>query len=474
MNNHKMPDGFLWGASTSAYQVEGAALEDGKGISQMDVQNKNTGFADASVASDQYHRYKEDIALMKECGFNSHRFSIAWSRIFPEGVGKVNKKGVEYYDNFIDELIKNGIEPIPTLYHYDMPMALVDKYGGWIDRQSVDDYCQYAEFVIRRYKDKVKRWLTINEQSIIVEFWTKKNYVPESLRDKPQLKYQINHHLNLAHAHSCIMVKKYVKDGKVGAAIGYSPIYPLTSNPKDVLAMQNAENIKNQFYLDIYFKGKYPKQALKYLESKGMAPIIEAGDMDIIAQVKSDYLGVNYYASKCVKYPEKDAVYTEAEANLSGQKGKMGAYEVEPNYYQYLKNPNADTNDWDWTVDPDGMEYLLKDIYQRYEAPLFITENGYGSRDVLTKDGRVHDEYRIEYWRNHLQAIKNAINHGVEVFGFLPWSAVDVLSTSNGYQKRYGFIYVNRSDDDLKDLRRIKKDSFYWYQNVIKTNGEEL
>lgn len=474
MNNKTFPDGFLWGASTSAYQVEGAFNEDGKGISQMDVLNENTGFADAKVASDQYHRYKEDIALMKECGFTAHRFSIAWSRVFPNGDNQLNIKGIEYYDNFIDELIKNGIEPIPTLYHYDMPMALVEKYDGWVSRKSVKDFCIFAEFIVKRYKDKIKKWISINEQSIIVEFWTKKNYIPERLKSNKQIKYQINHHMNLAHAHCCRLVHQYVDGGICGAAIGYSPIYGLSSSPENMIAMQNAENLKNHYFLDIYFKGKYPKHAMSYLKKHNMNPIINEGDMDFIKDNLSDFLGVNYYASKCVKYPDKEKEYTEAKSNLSGKKGGMGAYEALPEFYEYIKNPNAPTNDWDWTVDHLGLEYLLKDIYQRYEIPMIITENGYGAYDVLESDGRIKDDYRIDYWKKHLISVKNAIESGVEVFGFCPWSAVDVLSTSNGYNKRYGLIYVNRTDDDLKDLKRYKKDSFYWYKKVIASNGESL
>ena len=467
-----MPDNFLWGASHSAYQYEGAAQEDGKKLSQMDVNNYNTGFSDASVASDGYHRFREDIALMKECGFTAHRFSFSWSRVFPDGVGNVNPEGIQFYDEFIDELLKNGIEPLPTLYHYDMPMALVDKYGGWIDRQSVDDFTAYAKFMINRYKDKIKHWITVNEQSIIVEFWTKKNYIPEEYLQNPQIKYQINHHMNLAQAKACKLVHELVKDGKAGAAIGYSPIYGLDSSPKNMLAMLNAEDLKNHFFLDIYFKGQYPKGAMSYLKEKNIAPTILEGDMDVIKEGYSDFLGVNYYASRCVKYPDESLTeIIDAKSNLSGKKGDMGAYELMPDFYQYLKNPRAETNDWDWTVDPTGMEYLLRDIYQRYEIPMIITENGYGAHDVLTEDERVHDDYRIDYWKTHLKSVYRAMELGVEVFGFLPWSFVDVLSTINGYNKRYGMVYVNREDKELLDLKRIKKDSFYWYQNVIKTRG---
>lgn len=470
--NGKMPDGFLWGASTSAYQVEGAANEDGKKPSQMDVLNQNTGFADATVASDQYHRYREDVALMKECGFNAYRFSFSWSRIFPDGTGAVNEKGIAYYDRLIDALLEAGIMPVPTLYHYDMPMALVERYDGWISRRSVEDFAAYAKFLILRYRDKIKYWLTINEQSIIVEFWKKKNYIPEKYHDNPQIKYQINHHMNLAQAMACRMVHEYVKGGKAGAAIGYSPVYGLDSTPKNMLAMLNAEDLKNHFFLDVYFKGSYPAGAMCYLKEKHMAPVIEEGDMEILKAGISDFLGVNYYASKCVKWPdEENNSLREAKSNLEGRKGAMGAYEVMPDFYQYLKNPNADTNDWDWTIDPSGMEYLLRDIYERYQIPMVITENGLGARDEVGADGKIHDGCRIDYWKAHLKAIHRAIQLGVEVFGFLPWSFVDVLSTSNGYQKRYGLVYVNRDDKEIRDLARIPKDSYYWYQKVIETNG---
>ena len=238
----QMPEGFLWGAATSAYQVEGAAEEDGKKLSQMDILNRDTGFSDASVASDHYHRYKEDIALMKECGFNGYRFSFSWSRIFPDGVGEVNPKGIAFYDNLIDELLCNGITPVPTIYHYDMPMALVEKYDGWVSRQSVEDFAAYGEYLILRYGDRIKDWLIINEQSIIVEFWKKKNYIPSKYHDNPQIKFQINHHMNLAQAKVSQMIHKYVKNGRAGSAIGYSPVYGLDSSPKNMWAMLNAED----------------------------------------------------------------------------------------------------------------------------------------------------------------------------------------------------------------------------------------
>lgn len=468
------PKDFLWGASTSAYQVEGAALEDGKGLSQQDVVNKGkTGFADASVASDHYHRYKEDVQLMKELGLKSYRFSIAWSRIFPEGVGKPNPKGVEFYHNLIDELVANGIEPIPTLYHYDMPEALVDKYDGWINRQSVDDYVHYADFVIREYGSKIKYWLTINEQSIIVQYWKQKNHIPDRYVDDEQIKYQINHHMNLAQAYSVILVHKYFPDAMAGAALGYSPIYALTSEPKDALAAQNANNLRNLFYTDVYFKGFYNESALKYLQDNNLAPRMELGDEAIMKAGISDFLAINYYNSDAAKWPEAGAKRRWSGVNLSGKKGDISGYETQPGYYEICRNPNLDTTDWDWAIDPSGLEYALEDLYSRYNKPLMITENGIGAHDELV-DGKVHDQYRIDYMSDHIAAIGRAIGRGVPVISYNPWSYIDLLSTSNGYQKRYGFVYVDRTDDDLKDLARIKKDSFYWYQEVINSNGEKL
>ncbi len=474
------PKEFLWGAATSAYQVEGAAYEDGKKASQQDVINKESyetrGFATAEIASDHYHHFKEDVALMKEMGFTTYRFSIAWSRVFPDGVGEVNEKGIQFYRDLIDELIANGIEPIVTLYHYDLPWALVEKYGGWLDRQVVKDFEYYARYVIGEFKDKVKLWTTINEQSIIVQYWTQKCFIPEKLRSNNQLRYQINHHMNLAHAIACKLVHELVPGGKAGAALGYAPVYPLTSKAEDVMAAQNAHDLRNGYYLDIYFKGYYTKSAMIYLEQHGLAPKIEPGDMELIKEGTSDFLALNYYASECAKAcPEgegKEIRYSGV--NWSGKKGEMSGFETHPGFYEMCKNPNLDTTDWDWAIDPIGLEYIFRDIYMRYGKPLMITENGLGAFDELTADGKVHDEYRIAYLREHIKAMKRAMDYGVEVWAYCPWSAIDLLSTSNGVKKRYGFVYVDRTDDDPKECGRIRKDSFYWYQKVIASRGTEL
>ena len=447
-------------------------------LSQQDIESRQyaqrTGFADASITSDHYHRYREDIALFKELGLKSYRFSIAWSCVIPDGDGKINQKGVDFYRDLIDTCLANGIEPIVTLYHYDMPMALVEKYDGWIGRQSVKDFERYARFVIETFKDQVKYWLTINEQSIIVQFWDRKNIVRDELKGNDQLRFQMNHHMNLAHAIACKLVHELVPDGKVGAALGYSPIYAASCKPQDALAAMNAHDLKNSYYLDIYFKGMYNKAALRYLEKHGLAPVIEDGDMDIIRAGTSDFLALNYYNSEAAKACPPDAERSWAGYNLTGKKGDMSGYETHPGFYQICKNPELDTTDWDWAIDPDGMEYILRDLYTRYNKPLMITENGLGAYDTLTEDGRVHDAARIDYLKKHLQAMYRAIDSGVEVLSYNPWSAIDLLSTSNGYKKRYGLIYVDRTDDDVKSLKRYPKDSYYWYQKVIATNGASL
>ncbi|MDF2944929.1 MAG: beta-glucosidase [Herbinix sp.] len=478
MINTKYPEGFLWGAATSAYQVEGAALTNGKKASQQDIINQENyetrGFATADIASDHYHHFREDIALMKEMGFTTYRFSIAWSRVFPEGVGPVNEEGIQFYRDLIDELLKNGIEPIVTLYHYDLPWALVRKYNGWLNREVVADFEYYASYIIEEFKNKVKYWTTINEQSIIVQFWTQKCFIPKTLQSNNQLRYQINHHMNLAHAIACKLVHEKVPNGLVGAAIGYAPVYPLTSKPEDVMAAQNAHDLHNGYYLDIYFKGIYTKSAMIYLESKGLAPKIEPGDMELMKEGYSDFLALNYYASECAKACPEEEELRFAGVNWTGVKGAMDGHERQPGFFQMCTNPNLDTTDWDWAIDPTGLEYIFRDIYMRYNKPLIITENGLGAFDQLTEDGRIHDDYRINYLREHIKAMKKAMDFGVEVIAYCPWSAMDLLSTSNGVKKRYGFIYVDRTDDDAKECKRLKKDSFYWYQKVIESNGMDL
>lgn len=474
--NKEFPKDFLWGAATSAYQVEGGAETDGKGLSQQDIINKERnekfGFADASVASDHYHMYKEDIALFKEMGFTSYRFSIAWTRIFPNGGDEVNEAGVQFYRELIKELKDNGIEPIPTLYHYDLPWALVEKYGGWLSREVVKDFEIFAKYVINEFKDDIKYWITLNEQSIIVQYWTQKCYVLPEYQNNNQLRYQINHHMNLAQATAV----KYVHEvgGLAGPALGYAPVYARTCKPEDQLAALNANDLRNTYYLDVYFKGYYNVAALTYLKQAELAPIMEDGDEAFFAENISDFFAINYYDSQCAHACPEGAERSWSGYNLSGKKGDMSGFETHPGFYQMCPNPELRTTDWDWAIDPIGLEYVYRDLYTRYKIPFMITENGLGAYDELTPEGKVHDDYRIDYLREHIQATKRAMDLGVEVVGYMPWSAIDLLSTSNGYKKRYGLVYVDRTDDDLKECKRIRKDSFYWYKKVIASDGVDL
>lgn len=476
---NSFPDGFMWGAATSAYQCEGAADLDGKKNNQQDVINKEIhdqfGYADATVTSDHYHHYKEDVALMAEMGFKSYRFSINWARVLPDGVGAPNQLGVEFYHNLIDELLSFGIEPIVTMWHYDLPMALVDKYGGWADRQIVDDFEYYARFILNEYKNKVKYWLTINEQSIVVNYMDKKNKITKEDFYNPKFRYQANHYMNLAHAKAAIAVHEIVPEGQCGAALDMAPYYPHTCAPEDVLASKNANAFKNYFYTDAYFKGIYTPSVMAYLNRQGLDFEILDGDMDIIKRGSEcfDFLGINYYQSACVKKATINASRRSKQNNKIGKGGSV-IYEVQPDLFEGCKNDFIGDTDFSMPIDPTGLQYVLEDLYDRYQKPMVICENGFGAYDVLEKDGSIHDPYRIEYIRSHIKAMKNAIANGVELFGYNPWSAFDLLSTSNGIAKRYGFIYVDRTDDDIKECKRYRKDSFYWYKNVISTNGKNL
>lgn len=327
--NNEFPKDFLWGAATSAYQVEGAAQEDGKGLSQQDIINSERhekfGFADASVASDHYHKYKEDIALFKEMGFTSYRFSIAWSRIFPNGDDVVNEAGIQFYRDLIKELKDNDIEPIPTLYHYDLPWPLVEKYGGWLSREVVKDFEVFAKYVINEFKDDIKYWITINEQSIIVQYWTQKCYVLPEYQHNNQLRYQINHHMNLAQA---VAVKLAHEVGaKAGPALGYAPVYARTCKPEDQLAALNANDLRNAYYLDVYFRGYYNVAALTYLKQAGLAPEMEEGDEQFFAENLSDFFAINYYDSQCAHACPEGEERRWSGYNLSGKKGDMSGFE---------------------------------------------------------------------------------------------------------------------------------------------------
>lgn len=461
---------FLWAASTAAYQYEGAKEEDGKTLSVVD-KNINPKYADTSVASDHYHRMKGDVALMKELGMTAYRFSVSWTRILPEGRGKVNMKGIKFYQDLITELKENHIEPLVTIYHFDLPLCLQEEYGGWSSRKIIDDFAYYAEVLFHYFGEDVTYWFTINEQSnmfllpYLMEF-------DESLSLEKQ-KYEMNHIMTLAQSKAIDCFRKMVPNGKIGPAIGISPNYPKTCHPADVQAAREADDFRTYFFTDLFVYGSYRKNVWKYLEENDIAPTILEGDMELISSAKPDFLGINYYQSRVVSYAPKHLENQDVTVNKDGVKGET-SFEVVPGIYQGEENPFLEKTDWDWEIDPIGLRTLLNDLNDRYHLPMIITENGVGAVDELSHDQEVHDDYRIDYYEKHLKQCRLAINDGVELFGYCPWSFMDLISTTSGFRKRYGFVYVNRTDEDLLDLKRIKKDSYHWYQNVIRTSGATL
>lgn len=458
------PEDFLWGGSTSAYQLEGAWDEDGKGPSVIDLANHVEGVTDFKVASDHYHMYKEDVALMAEMGFKAYRFSIAWSRIYPKGDGEVNPKGLEFYSLLIDELIKYGIEPIVTMYHFDLPYALEER-GGWSNRITIDAFEQYAKTLFEHYGNRVKWWLTINEQNMLILHPGSIGTLNENMTDPQKELYQQNHHMLLAQAKAMVLCHQMLPEAKIGPAPNIGVIYPASSKPEDVLAADNYAAIRNWLYLDMAVYGRYNHIAWSYLLEKGYEPKIEEGDMEILGQGHPDFIAFNYYTSQTVGESKNDG-------NDFSHTGDQHEIVGEPGAYRGSVNPNLQTTEFGWEIDPVGFRTTLRQIYSRYHLPLIVTENGLGAFDKLEADGTVNDAYRIDFFRRHIEQIQLAITDGVDVFGFCPWSAIDLVSTHQGSSKRYGFIYVDREEFDLKELRRIRKQSFYWYQKLIASRGE--
>ena len=471
-NLNNFPDDFLWGASSSAYQIEGAWNEDGKGLSVQDIEKKNVDglvdwskVSDFKIASDHYHFYKEDVKLMAEMGLKAYRFSISWSRILPDGIGKVNQKGIDFYHSLIDELLKNGIQPIITMFHFDLPLELAKK-GGWSNRDLiVDAFVNFARILFKEYGGKVKYWLTINEQNMIAMVGDIIGIGQEESNNKWKTMAIQNHNMLLAQSRAFALLHLLHKDAKIGPAPNVSIFYPKTCNPEDVLASKNAQAILHWWYLDIAVRGRYNNIVWKFLEERDALPEIRKGDLEIFKYGRPDFIAFNYYNSLTV---EK---YNEESSNHKGDQQNM--FDVE-GMYSSAKNEYLSKTQFGWDIDPVGFRTTFREIYDRYHLPLLVTENGLGAFDTLTDDYRIHDDYRIEYLEKHVVQIRNAISDGVEIIGYCPWSAIDLVSTHQGVSKRYGFIYVNRDEFDLKDLKRYKKDSFYWYQNLIRNNGNNM
>ncbi|WEV51314.1 glycoside hydrolase family 1 protein [Lactobacillus sp. ESL0731] len=464
----KFKDDFWWGASSSAFQIEGAWNEDGKGESVADYNSfkHSDEQADTKVASDFYHHYQEDIKLMKQMGMQAYRFSIAWTRIIPDGDGQVNQAGIDFYNRVIDECVANQIIPFVTLYHFDLPLALAQKYNGWASRDCVSAFRRYAQICFKAFGDRVKNWQVINEQNLMVRVNERMNMdnVPQDEAEK--VRAQMDYHMFLACAYAMNDCHEMVTGGKIGPAISSTMTYPVSDRPLDVWAAKMNDNFKTNYALEMYCFGQYPGYYRHFLQEQGIYPQTAAGDDKVLASARPDFIAVNYYRTLAAEYLPAD------QEHPVGQRVSDIDFDLY-GYFKIKKNEHLKATEYGAQIDPLGLRLVLNEYYQKYRLPMIITENGLGTADELTADGKVHDQYRIDYLQAHIAACYDAIQDGVELFGYCPWSVMDILSSHQGFKKRYGFIYVNRTDFDLKDMRRIPKDSFYWYQNVIKNNGLE-
>ncbi len=474
--------GFLWGGATAANQCEGAWDADGKGVSCSDIctggklgQSKmitpvlqEGTFYPSREAIDHYHRFREDIALFAEMGFKCYRFSIAWTRIFPNGdESEPNEAGLKHYEEVIDECLKYGIEPLITLSHYEVPFGLTRKCNTWTSREMIGYFINYCRAVFTRYKGKVKYYLTFNEinagTSIMGAFLSQgilndlENPTPfMGQPDIPQQRFQGLHHQFIASALAVKLAHEIDPDCKVGNMMIYSASYPFTCNPDDVLKNQAYNHMKNYFCSDVQCRGYYPAYMDRYFEENGIRIEKQPGDEEILRAGTVDFLTFSYYMSSC---QSADPAQKRGAGNIIGG----------------VPNPYLPTSEWGWQIDPKGLRYALNELYDRYQIPLMVVENGLGAKDTIEEDGSIRDDYRIDYLRQHIQQMGEAVKDGVDLMGYTPWGCIDLVSASTGeYAKRYGFIYVERYDDGTGDFSRRKKKSFDWYKKVIASNGEDL
>jgi len=458
------PKSFLWGGAIAANQVEGAYLEGGKGLSTSDVQPKGVfgevvervagDSALKDVAIDFYHRYPEDIALFAEMGFSCLRVSIAWTRIFPNGDETTpNDAGLAYYDKLFDELAKYGITPLVTLSHYEMPWGLVKQYGGWGSRQTIGFFERYARTVFSRYKEKVKLWLTFNEINMSLHSPMTGVGLPES--SSKEAVYQAIHHQLVASALAVKACHEIIPGSKIGNMLLGGLMYPLTCKPDDVFeALQ--ENRSWQFFGDVQCRGTYPGYILRYFRDNGIHVEITDADREALKSTV-DFISFSYYMTGCVT--TDDALNQKARGNILSM----------------VQNPHLASSEWGWQIDPVGLRTLLNMLWDRWQKPLFIVENGLGAKDNVEADGSINDDYRITYLNDHLVQVREAIDDGVEVMGYTSWGPIDLVSASKAeISKRYGFIYVDRDDNGNGTLARSRKKSFYWYRDVIASNGASL
>ncbi|QHB34685.1 6-phospho-beta-glucosidase [Yersinia canariae] len=478
MSHKQLPKDFLWGGAVAAHQVEGGWDKGGKGVSIADVLSGGAHGVDRVMtdgvqegyrypnheAVDFYSHYKEDIALFAEMGFKCFRTSIAWTRIFPKGdEQQPNEAGLQFYDDMFDELLKYGIEPVITLSHFEMPWHLVKEYGGWKNRKVVDFFVRFSEVVMERYKSKVKYWMTFNEINNQRNWkyplfgYCCSGVVFTEQENPEETMYQVLHHQFVASAKVVKLGHAINPEFKIGCMVAMVPLYPFSCHPDDM--MYSVEAMRERYLFgDVHMRGYYPSYILNEWERRGFTINMEEGDLDILREGCADYMGLSYYMSNAVS-----AINPGSGNSLSGFEGSV-------------PNPHVKASDWGWQIDPVGLRYSLSVLYERYQKPLFIVENGFGAIDKVADDGMVHDDYRIAYLKAHIEQMKKAVfEDGVDLMGYTPWGCIDCVSFTTGeYSKRYGFIYVDKNDDGTGTMARSRKLSFDWYKNVISSNGEVL
>jgi len=477
MATYPFPKDFLWGGAIAANQAEGAYLEDGKGLTIVDLLPSGekrrsimkgnvpslTPLADqfypSHEAIDFYHRYQEDIALFAEMGFKALRVSIAWSRIFPTGEdAQPNEAGLKFYDNLFDECLKYGIQPVVTLAHFDVPVHLIEKYGSWRSRKLVGLFETYAKTVFTRYKDKVKYWMTFNEINMLLHLpFLGAGLVFENGVIDKQVQYQAAHHQLVASALAVKACHEIIPDAKIGCMLAAGTFYPYTCNPEDVFQAMEKDR-ESYFFIDVQSRGEYPAYAKRFFADHQLTIDMEPGDEAILKKHTVDYIGFSYYSSRTTS-TDPEVIKNTTSGNVFGS----------------VANPYLAKSDWGWTIDPKGFRITANQLYDRYQKPLFVVENGLGAVDEVGPDGEIHDDYRIDYLRRHIIEMAEAIKDGVEMIGYTSWGPIDIVSASTGeMKKRYGYIYVDRDNEGNGTLQRIKKKSFRWYKTVIQSNGEIL
>ena len=491
------PDNFLWGGATAADQLEGGYNLDGKGLcvpemvkyvsrEQSNGANTETVLYEECLemlkqdpatlncpkrrGADFYHHYKEDIKMFAEMGFKAFRMSINWARIYPNGDDlEPCEKGLQFYDNVFDELHKYGIEPVVTLLHYETPLHLALEYNGWESRKVIDFYVKYAKTCFERYKDKVKYWMTFNEINMMLnlQYTAGGIFMERAKENETKTIFQALHHQFVASALATKEGRKINPDFQFGSMLGIGYYYPRSNDPTDVLLAQKANQI-NWFIFDVLNIGEYPTTILRYLEKKNVKLDFAEGDLEILKDGIVDFNSFSYYKTQCTgqlkEGVEKVSQFFKNESNPVDDYNPVK-----------LINTNLQTTEWHVQIDPIGLRICINEVWDRYHKPIFISENGIGAKDIIEEDNKIHDSYRIDFFREHISQMREAINDGVEMLGYTSWGCIDIVSAGTSeMQKRYGFIYVDADDYGNGTYNRYKKDSFYWYKKVIASNGEDL